>query len=323
MKRTSIAPRNYLDKMDEFLAHWPIANTAHGSAILLSGGYAVANLTSDRAAMLAQLAVVEDKANDNQAASAARDIARAPLKERIRQFNTAIRAFWPDSIYSNQLPKMPDSRAGMGVWVKAMQDVADIWSQINALEPIVGMPMPLTLVGGYTRATFVTDQTALTAAYAAVNSAERNAEQARNTRDQLWYPVFQRLKQYRLAIQSRFLPDTATFDSLPALTPAPGSTPDAVNVSAMWDNTLSKAVLTFTTSLEPTLDQYELRACFGTRYKVDEEQVLLSLPAGSTPQRFETDDGLVASGSKVFYKVYVMLTTGNEKGSRSVSVTRP
>ncbi len=45
--------------------------------------------------------------------------------------------------------------------------------------------------------------------------------------------------------------------------------------------------------------------------------------AGSSPLRFETDDGLVASGSKVFYKVYLMLTTGNEKGSRAVSVTRP
>ncbi len=38
---------------------------------------------------------------------------------------------------------------------------------------------------------------------------------------------------------------------------------------------------------------------------------------------FQSDDGLVASESKVFYKVFVVLTTGNEKGSRTVSATRP
>ena len=31
---------------------------------------------------------------------------------------------------------------------------------------------------------------------------------------------------------------------------------------------------------------------------------------------------IAASGSKVFYKVFVVLTTGNEKGSRAVSVVR-
>lgn len=52
MKKTNIAPRNYLSKIDELLAHWPTANTAFGSAIVLTGNYAVANLTSDRAALL-------------------------------------------------------------------------------------------------------------------------------------------------------------------------------------------------------------------------------------------------------------------------------
>ena len=36
-----------------------------------------------------------------------------------------------------------------------------------------------------------------------------------------------------------------------------------------------------------------------------------------------TNAGLVASGSKAFYKVFVITTTGNEKGSHTASVTRP
>ena len=38
---------------------------------------------------------------------------------------------------------------------------------------------------------------------------------------------------------------------------------------------------------------------------------------------FRTSDGLVASGSKVFYKVFIKLTTGNEKGSKTVTIVRP
>lgn len=324
MKKTSIPPRNYLAKADEFLAHWPLANTAFGSAIVLTGNYAVAQLTSDRAALLTQMNAVVTAENANQSASEARDIARAAIKERIRQFNNSIRAFWPDSVYVNQLPKMPTVRSSLGVWQKALQDVADIWAQINAITPVpAGAPIPLLLVGGYTRATFVTDQTAAMTAFTTVTSAALAAENARNLRDQIWNPMYQRLKQYRLAIQGRFAVETSIYSSLPSLAPPAGATPDAVNVSASWDLTISKAVITFSESSDPNLDQYELRACFGSRYVAAEEQVLASLMAGDSPLRFETDDGLVASGSKVFYKVYVMLTTGNEKGSRSVSVTRP
>lgn len=38
---------------------------------------------------------------------------------------------------------------------------------------------------------------------------------------------------------------------------------------------------------------------------------------------FQLDTGLRVSGAKVFYKVVVVLTTGREKGSKAVSVTRP
>lgn len=57
--------------------------------------------------------------------------------------------------------------------------------------------------------------------------------------------------------------------------------------------------------------------------RCNDGQVIGNLAAGASSLRFETNDGLVASGSKVFYKVYVVPSTGNEKGSRTVSVTRP
>ena len=38
---------------------------------------------------------------------------------------------------------------------------------------------------------------------------------------------------------------------------------------------------------------------------------------------YATDEGQVAPGAKVLFKVYVVLTTANEKGSKTASVTRP
>jgi hypothetical protein len=186
-----------------------------------------------------------------------------------------------------------------------------------------GAPIPLLLVGGYSRATFVTDQTAMLAAFTAIETTRLAAETARLTRDGIWYPMYLRLKQYRLAVQGRFATGAPLLGSLPALAPAAGHTPEAVNVSARWDASEQEAVITFTASADPLLSQYELRACFGATYKTDEEAVIGNLAAGQLPLVMQAEDGLVASGSKVFYRVYVVLTTGNEKGSRTVSVTRP
>ncbi len=324
MRKTNIPPRRYLQKLDEFLAHWPLVNTALGSPLALQGNYLVANLTTDRGAVNTQLNAVVTAENSRQSAIADRDTRRASLRERFRQFNQAVRAFFPNSTYAAQLPRIPGLSHPMGVWAKAMQDVAEIWNAINAITPVPpGAPIPLTLVGGYTRANFLTDQTAMLAAFTSVESSALALENAQLTRDQIWLPIYERLKQYRLAVQARFAAGAALLESLPSITPAPGHTPAPVNVSASWDPNLSKAVIVFEASTDPDLIQYELRGCFGNRYRTDEEAVLGSLAAGASPLRFETNTGLVASGSRVFYKVYVILNSGNEKGSRTVSVTRP
>ncbi|MFN8219496.1 MAG: hypothetical protein U0S12_05115 [Fimbriimonadales bacterium] len=319
-----IATKDYLPKTDQFLAHWPLVNTSLGSALVLSGNYSVANLTTDRAALATQITAVEALLNAVEGAIADRDIKRAAIKERIRQFNQAVRGFFPGSIYQNMLPALPNFGAAPGLWLKAMADMNNIWTQINAITPVpVGAPIPLILVGGYTLANFTTDQAALAAAFTAIENTGELFTNGLEVRDGLWNPIYQRLRQYRLAVQGRFVTGAPLLLSLPSLTPPPGHTPDAVNVSALWDPTLLKAVVSYTASADPQLQEYELRASFGgTKYNPDTASRIDNHLAGNlTP--FQTDDGLVASGSKVFYKVFVILTTGNEKGSRTVSVTRP
>jgi hypothetical protein len=60
--------------------------------------------------------------------------------------------------------------------------------------------------------------------------------------------------------------------------------------------------------------------CFGDSYVGEEEEVLDNNPPGVL--EFVNSVGLVAPGSRAFYKVYVKLTTGNERGSNTVSVVR-
>jgi hypothetical protein len=205
-----------------------------------------------------------------------------------------------------------------------LADTANVWDGINALVPTPpGVTLPYVLTGAYTRALFGTDQTNLLAAFTAIINTSKIVEKAIQDRDKLWRAIYERLKQYRLAVLGRFPAGDPLILSLPLLTPLPGHTPDPVNVSAAWVPAILKARISFTVSTDPDLLEYELRACFGSSYKVAEEVVIANLAAGAPVLQFENDQGLVASGSKVFYRVYVRLTTGNEKGSKTVSVTRP
>jgi hypothetical protein len=320
----SIAPKNYIKVAEDFAAHWALANAALGaSPIILQGNYTLTTLGTDKTALAALINAVDVAANARQSASADRDIKRAAMRERLRQFRAMVQAAFPRSTYEGELDPLPKETATGGIWTSVMNQANDTWGKINAIMPApVGTTIPMVLQGGYAKAAFVTDTAALSAAFLLVEDTQRNDSAARQTRDDAWALLAQRFRQYRLMVQARFPAGNAMIDSLPILSPAPGHTPDPVTMSALWDPALSKAVVTYTTSLDPDLASYQLRACLGTtKYTVDQEQVIATHPAGTvTP--FQTDEGLVASGSKAFYKVYVMLSTGNEKGSKSVAVTR-
>ena len=315
--------KDYLSTLDAFAAHWTLVNTnVAPTPFALQGSYVAATLAADRAALNVQLAAVEAAANNAQAASADRDIKRAAIGERMRQFNQTVRGLLPGSIYVSMLPRIPSIAAAPGLWMRAMDEMAHAWNRINTdAPPPPGITLPLVLNGNYGRSNFVTEQTALATAFTQVANTRTNAEAARVLRDQIFQPVRARLIQYRAAVQGRFPVGNALIASIPALTPARGSTPAAVAVGGMWDATVSKARITYAASVAATLESYQLRACFGTTYRTDEETVIATNPLNTLV--FLTDEGLVASGSSVIFRVYVTTTTGNEKGSRNVKIVRP
>ena len=323
--KTTITPRNYLNKADLFTGHWAAVNTALGAPpVILPGNYPQATMVTDRAALATLITAVEVAANNVGTQAAARDALRGPLAERIRQFNALVRGIFPGSGMVRDLPSIPNVSSSDGVWMAAMSDMDNIWTTINAITPTpLGVTLPLVLTGGYTKALFNADQAALNAAFTGVTNNTRALKEAIRIRNVAQLALETRYRQYRQQVQGRFAKGAPLLATLPALTPPPGHTPTAVNISGVWNPGISKAVITYSASADPDLQEYELRGCFGgTKYDTDTEVVVATHAAGDTTP-FETDMGLLSSGSKAFFKVYVVLTTGREKGSKSVTVIRP
>jgi hypothetical protein len=121
-----------------------------------------------------------------------------------------------------------------------------------------------------------------------------------------------------------FTPADPIRQSLPALTPPPGSTPDPVTATAAWDEDLSQARISFDASTAATVDHYELRYCPGSEYSTEDEITIASTPA-TGPLEFLTLTGLATPGTTALFRVstVTITATGNESGSNTVSVTRP
>ena len=106
------------------------------------------------------------------------------------------------------------------------------------------------------------------------------------------------------------------------LYPPAGHTPDPVTASAAYDPVAHEAVITFTESTEADLKSYQLRAVPGPEYDGEDEIVLATLPKGA-PRQFRSPFSLAEPGTSASFKIYVILSTGNEAGSKPVTVQRP
>ena len=93
-------------------------------------------------------------------------------------------------------------------------------------------------------------------------------------------------------------------------------------LTVTWDEATQQAHLTWTESDDPNLSHYSIRFCPGPNYSTDDESVIGTVLPGE-PREFFTTAGLASPGSTASFKVYVVLTTGNEKGSNTVTITRP
>jgi len=315
---------SYIPTINEFLAHWEAANTAlaGGGPLVLPGGVTRANLVTHRDSLQTKQAEIEAQVN-------AAEIARGDLmarKEdvylRASQFNDKVRALLGATAYARALPLLPPPQGGQGTFVPPMDDVATLWVKVNAAANIPGFTPPLQLLGGYALSDFNTALAGLKAQFEATSREEyyvtlKIAE--RNALQEVIYPL---LKSYRQVAPTYFAASDPLVVALPRLSPEPGSTPDGVLANGVWNAPTTQGKLTWDASTAPDLAEYEVRWSPGTTYDADNEVVLGNV-APVDAREFFTTQGLLASGDVSVFKVYVKTSTGNERGSNTVKITRP
>ena len=314
-------PSSYLSTIDEFIGHWTDVDAALPplTPLVLTGGYALATLQADRDALAIRITELTSAINVVEGNRTGRDLQRPPMKARMRQLGNYVRGLLSASVYTGQIPRLIDDRANSGKWIVAMDDHEHLWTTIEAAPP-AGFVPPLLLNGPYAIAAFTADVLALKGVFTSLTQAEQDEDRERDERDELYLAIRARLVQYRRAVPGLFPKDHPLVTSLPKLTPPRGHTPDAVVLTGVWNLVTGLADLSWTASTDPDLLHYQVRRSGATPYDTSTELVVATvLPPGLTHSTLE---GLPTNGATMGYKVYVVLTTGNEKGSNAVSVTR-
>ena len=313
-------PSSYLGTIDDFVSHWSAVNADAAAApgLVTRDGKTRENLIALRTQLDTALGDVEDRLNDKEIARATLENTKRNILGRAQELIRRLRGVLPeDSPYLATLPDLPQQSSAEEVFVRPMRDCDKVW--FRASEEGV----EFELSGGFGPADFTALFASLQASYSTLHGSVKDLELARAKRNALQNEVKTLLSGYRPAVEGLFLPDHPLVTTIPVIY-APGSrTPKAVDATAAYDVVSSEAVVSFTESTDDALDHYELRAVPGPEYNSEDEQVIATLPKGASPREFRTDFSLGSPGMAASFKVYVVLTTGNEAGSDPVSVERP
>ncbi|MBC8116261.1 MAG: hypothetical protein H7062_17880 [Candidatus Saccharimonas sp.] len=313
----------YLPVMLQVLLHWQSVNTELGAPpndLKLQGGFTRAMFQALHDALDAALQELIDIENARETASNSRDQKKEALLLRIAQFRGLLRGLLANTIYPGAAPLTPQFSFSEGRFLAAFDDMSSLWARINADTTIDGFTPPLALPG-MTFAEFVATLADLRAAYAAVAAAENDEDIGRKRRDAMLPVIRERIIQYRELVAVMFGPDHPLTLSLPALSPNPGSTPDPVEVDGQWNPTTNQAEFSFTPSDDPNLEEYVVYVSSGPTFNPATARIIAHLPPGTTT--FSTTEELENPGDVASFKVFVKLTTGNQAGSNTVTITRP
>jgi hypothetical protein len=307
-----------------FLTVWDKINVALGGTpatdLTLHGGYTRADFSAARETLIEKLTALSAADNERTTAAAQRDIAKRAIKAWLAQFRPAVTAALYGSTHAQSLPAIPEFTLNEARYLRPFCDMETRWERINGVTDVDGFTPPL-LVGGRTLADFRAELDDLRAKYAAANAATTNEAAARRERDAAAAALKTRMKQFRDAAIARLGLDHALVRSVPVLSPRPGSTPNAVVLTAVWNPETGMADLAWTPSDHPKLHHYSLRRSPDLDYRTEGEQVIAKIPPTETS--FSTNAGLVVAGASTALKLYVVTKTGNEKGSNAVVITRP
>lgn len=321
-----LGPTSYPTTLRAFLLHWERVNERLGvlHPLVLPEGLTLAGAQGVAVTLQGQMDALRDVGVDVLISREVLQRARTGLRDRLLQFGELVRAYWQGTPWADLLPKTPQVAAAPEKLLAAGRDALRLWTLLEAEPAPAGAPVPIFLDPGglYGRADFATSLAGTQAAVLALEEVEWTRSVALARRDATMAQVKAALMAYNRAVPGRLPAGDVLVGLMPALWPPPGHTPEAVALSARWDEALQAAVFTWEASTDKLLDHYELRGCAGADYHTEEESVLARVPKEAVLE-LTLADLLPAPHAVASYRLYVVLETENERGSATVVITRP
>lgn len=313
---------SYNSVTQSFALNWDNANDELGAnPITLIGDYSQSLFVADRAAVVSAIDAVPGKSMAARMAANFIAAAKIALVARAVQLRGAIISKVGDPKYLKMLVPAPAISTDLPNFTQILCKLAELWEMIDADATNLGLANPITLQNGYTLAQFQSDIAALTPLSTNALTANSQLSLARGARDALLGPIYERMKQYRIGAKAALPVNSPALKGLPLLTPARGSTPPAVVVTAVWEEGILKARLSWNKSLAKHGVRLQLRGCTGGSYKNGDEEVIFDLPFDATEAL--TDWGLEVEGAIATFKIFVITEGGHENGGKAVKVVRP
>ncbi len=320
-----LGPTSYSPTLQLFLIHWAEVNSrlGVGHELVLPDGLTLAGAQALHSELEVRVTVAGGAAIDLLIARGTLQIGRTALRARLGQFGDLVRAYWKGTPWAALMPNLPQVAAASDKFLLTCREALRLWALLETEPAPPGVPMPITLDpgGAYGLADFTAEVAAVSAAALAVEEALWARSVALARRDAKMAVVKMALMAYNRAVPGRLPAGDVLVEKMPALWPPPGHTPDAVPLTGAWDAVEKAARFSWEASADKMLHHYELRACAGQDYDTALEEVVARADK-EAPRELVTRALVGTPDAQAAFRLYVVLTTGNERGSETVVVTQ-
>ena len=312
----------YVPTVDAFAAHWGKVNDATPRPLILHGGANLSTLDGVRQQLILALNDTVGKENVRLVAVGDRVIKNAELRGRFQEFRALVARVPLAKSYKQMLPKTPSSVGGGDALISALEAMIQIWTVINRNNPPVPkFHPPLLLSGRWTLETMGRELAAFRQACVAAKNADSNVIYSRELRDRAMKAVVKFLKAYEFAALRHLGAGHELAASIPEIWPDPARLPAPPVIDGEWHPEVDAVLLTWTHPDPKSLKRFGLRSHPGPRYKMEEEELVESIPTDRSQVKISY--GLAAHGSSATYKLYAIAPDGGESGSNTIRVVRP
>jgi len=307
--------QSYRETVEDFLSHWALAEgRPEAVPVILPEGVDLTQAQAWYAKWKAGQTVIVNWENDLEIGSAKLLELRERALERLKELLDRVRLFWAGQPLAEVVQPLPQVTNALPILLKALREGLRLWDRANAGAAPSGLVLPLVLSGGFARADLAGLMAELQAVQEEMETADLELRLGRAARNLLQARLRRVLQQYRALVPLQFGEDSITAETLPRLYPKPGHTPDRPQASLTVIGDPPVWQVTWQPMEQEPLKCWQIRRSPGPRYLKNRERVVATLPPDA--ERLWSTPATLAAGG--FYRVYAVLETENERGSRTL-----